>query len=172
MRTRRIPVLVLVLLAAVLAAPAVQTQSTITPPQFTVGGKTYTAGDDYFLANYTQLQEYLAKVDRESDRVKVVEIGKTAEGRPMLMAIVTAPENHAKLARYQEIARKLARAEGLSDEEARRLAAEGKAVVWIDSGLHGTEVINAQGMSPSSTSWRAGTTPRRCASWPTSSRSW
>ena len=146
MRTRRIPVLVLVLLAAVLAAPAVQTQSTITPPQFTVGGKTYTAGDDYFLANYTQLQEYLAKVDRESDRVKVVEIGKTAEGRPMLMAIVTAPENHAKLARYQEIARKLARAEGLSDEEARRLAAEGKAVVWIDSGLHGTEVINAQGM--------------------------
>ena len=48
MRTRRFPVLVLVLLAAVLAAPAVHTQSTITPPQFTVGGKTYTAGDDYF----------------------------------------------------------------------------------------------------------------------------
>jgi hypothetical protein len=146
MRTRRIPVLALVLLAALLAAPSVHTQSTIPAPQFTVGGKTYTAGDDYFLANYTQLQEYLAKVDQASDRVKVVEFGKTAEGRPMLMAIITSPENHLKLARYKEIANKLARAEGLTDEEARKLAAEGKAVVWIDSGLHGTEVINAQGM--------------------------
>ena len=78
--------------------------------------------------------------------MKVVEIGKTAEGRPMLMAIVTSPENHAKLARYKEIANRLARAEGVSDEEARKLAAEGKAVVWIDSGLHATECINAQGM--------------------------
>jgi hypothetical protein len=146
MRARRLPILVLVLLAVALAAPAVYTQATITPPQFTVGGKTYTAGDDYFLANYTQLQAYLAKVDQESDRVKVVDIGKTAEGRPMLMAIITSPENHKKLARYKEIANKLARAEGLTDEEARKLAAEGRAVVWIDSGLHGTEVINAQGM--------------------------
>jgi hypothetical protein len=146
MRTRRLPILFLVLLAALLAAPAVHTQGKITPPQFTVGGKTYTAGDDYFLANYTQLQEYLAKVDQESDRIRVVDIGKTAEGRPMLMAIVTSPENHKKLARYREIANRLARAEGLTDEEARTLAAEGKAVVWIDSGLHGTEVINGQGM--------------------------
>ena len=146
MRTRRIAVLVLMLLAVMLAAPPVLTQSRIPAPQFTVGGKTYTAGDDYFLANYTQLQEYLAKVDQASDRVKVVEIGKTAEGRPMLMAIITSPENHQKLARYKDIANKLARAEGVSDEEARKLAAEGKAVVWIDSGLHGTEVINAQGM--------------------------
>ena len=146
MRTRRMPVLVLALLAVVLAAPAVQTQSKITPPQFTAGGKTYTAGDDYFLANYTQLREYLAKVDQESDRVKVVEIGRTAEGRPMVMAIITSPENHRKLERYKEISQKLARAEGVSDDEARTLAAEGKAVVWIDSGLHATECINAQGM--------------------------
>jgi hypothetical protein len=146
MPTRRLPILVLVLLAFVLAAPAVHTQGKITPPQFTVGAKTYAAGDDYFLANYTQLQEYLARVDKESDRIQVVEIGKTAEGRPMLMAIVTSPENHKKLARYKEIANRLARAEGVSDEEARKLAAEGRAVVWIDSGLHATECINAQGM--------------------------
>jgi len=131
MRTRRLPTLVLVLLAVVLAAPAVHTQGKITPPQFTVGGKVYTAGDDYFLANYTQLQAYLAKVDQESDRVRVVEIGKTAEGRPMLMAIVTSPENHKQLARYKAIANRLARAEGLTDEEARKLAAEGRAVVWM-----------------------------------------
>ena len=72
------------------------------------------------------------------------EIGKTAEGRPQLMAIVTSPANQKKLARYKEISRRLALAEGLSDEQARALAREGKAVVWIDGGLHATEVLGAQ----------------------------
>jgi hypothetical protein len=60
------------------------------------------------------------------------------------MAIVTAPENQKRLARYQEIARRLALAEGLTDAQAKALAAEGKAVVWIDGGLHATEVLGAQ----------------------------
>ena len=54
--------------------------------------------------------------------MKVVEIGKTAEGRPQLMAIITSPENHKKLDRYKEISRRLALAEGLTDEQARALA--------------------------------------------------
>ena len=37
--------------------------------------------------------------------MKVVEIGKTAEGRPQLMAIITSPENFKKLDRYKEISR-------------------------------------------------------------------
>ena len=55
---------------------------------------------------------YWQKLDKESDRMKVVEIGKTAEGRPQLMAIITSPENHKKLDRYKEISSKLALAEG------------------------------------------------------------
>ena len=74
----------------------------------------------------------------------VQEIGKTAEGRPHLMAIVTSPANHKNLARYKEISRRLALAEGLTDEQARALATEGKAVVWIDGGLHATETLGAQ----------------------------
>ena len=75
--------------------------------------------------------------------MKVVEIGKTAEGRPQLMAIITSPENHKKLDRYKEISRRLAHAEGLTDEQAHALAREGKGVVWIDGGLHATEVLGA-----------------------------
>ena len=77
-------------------------------------------GDDYMLRT-------------ESDRMKLVEIGKTEEGRPQYMAILTSRENHKKLARYREIAGTLAHAEGLTDETARALAHEGKAVVWIDA---------------------------------------
>src|SRR5258708_17132955 len=103
----------------------------------------FDVGDDYHLANYAQFSAWWQELATESDCMKLVEIGKREEGRPQWMAIITSPENHMKLARYKEIARKLALAEGLTDDEARALAHEGKAVVWIDGGLHATEVLGA-----------------------------
>ena len=131
-------------LALLLAACPVlaQSQKTISPPKI---GE-YTAGDDYFLANYTQLLDYWTKVAKESDRIKLQEIGKTAEGRPIIMAIITSPANHKKLARYKEISQRLARAEGLTDDQAHQLASEGRTVVWIDGGLHANESVNAQAL--------------------------
>ena len=130
------------LLLALLAVPATgSAQLRVTSPRMQFG---HDIGDDYFLANYTQMIEYWQKLDRESDRMKMVRIGTTAEGRPMWMAIITSPENHGKLARYQDISRRLALAENLTDAQARALAVEGKAVVWIDGGLHATEVLGAQ----------------------------
>src|SRR4029078_10861476 len=35
-------------------------------------------------------------------------------------------------------------AEGVSEQEARALAKEGKAIVWIDDGLHATETVGSQ----------------------------
>jgi Zinc carboxypeptidase len=104
----------------------------------------FNLGDDYCLANYQQLLGYWSKLEQQSDRLKVVRIGKSAEGRPQVMGIVTAPANHRKLAHYQAIARRLAFAEGVSEAAARALAVEGKAVVWIDGGLHASEVLCAQ----------------------------
>ena len=127
-------------LPLVFAAAVAQGQGHITSPKEQFG---HNIGDDYWLANYDQFQEYWHKLDKESDRMTVVEIGKTAEGRPQLMAIITSPENMKKLDRYKEISRRLALAEGLTDEQARALAKEGKAVVWIDGGLHATEVLGA-----------------------------
>jgi len=62
----------------------------------------------------------------------------------MYLAIVTSPANQKKLSRYKEISERLAHAEGLTDGQARALAEEGKAVVWIDGGLHATEVLGSQ----------------------------
>ncbi len=127
------------LLVASVSPPAVA-QGRITTPREHFGAN---IGDDYFLATYTQLMAYWPKLDAESDRMVLQEIGRSAEGRPQLMAIITSPENQRSLARYKEISRRLALAEGLTDEQARALAQEGKAVVWIDGGLHGTEVLGA-----------------------------
>jgi zinc carboxypeptidase len=132
--------LIAVLLAsAALATPAAQ--STITTPRAFLG---FNFGDDYQLANYKQIADYWRKLDAESDRMIVREIGQTAEGRPHLMAIVTSPQNHANLAKYQDISKRLALAEGLNDDQARALAKDGKAIVWIDGGLHATETLGAQ----------------------------
>src|SRR5689334_17415744 len=128
-----------VLAMLAMAAPAADTSHVTTPRQF-FG---FDIGDDYKLATYTQFAAYWRTLGRESNRLKLVEIGQTSEGRPQLMAIVTSPENLKRLNHYKEIARRLALAEGLTDDQARALAREGKAVVWIDGGLHATEVLGA-----------------------------
>ena len=128
--------------AVAVVAPQAQTKTPkLTTPKEQFG---HDIGDDYFLVNYTQYVDYLQKLDKESDRMTVVEIGKTEEGRPELTAIITSPENHRKLAQYKEMNRKLALADGITDDQARQLAKDSKAVVWIDGGLHATEVLGAQ----------------------------
>ena len=57
------------------------------------------------------------------------------------MVIVSDPTNLANVEKYKSIAQKLARAEELPPAEAKKLSDEGKAVVWIDGGLHATEVV-------------------------------
>ncbi|HEY5545759.1 MAG TPA: M14 family metallopeptidase [Gemmatimonadaceae bacterium] len=127
------------LILAGTAAP-MAAQGRITSPKDFFG---FNIGDDYNLATYTQFMAYWRKIDAESPRMVVQEIGKTAEGRAQLMAIITSPENFRNLARYKQIAQRLALAEGLTDEQARALAKEGKAIVWFDGGLHATEVLGA-----------------------------
>jgi hypothetical protein len=135
--------LVALAITLTLAAPQAQqsTVSRVTTPREQFG---HDIGDDYFLVNYTQYVEYLSKLDQQSERMTVVEIGKTEEGRPELTAIITSPENQKKLTQLKEINRKLALADGINDDQARQLARDGKAVVWIDGGLHATEVLGAQ----------------------------
>jgi hypothetical protein len=96
------------------------------------------------LATYEEIAEYFRKLDAASDRMNLYEIGETAEARTMLLAVVSSEENLKKLDRYKTISKRLALAKDLDDREARALAMEGKAVVWIDFGLHSTERAHAQ----------------------------
>jgi hypothetical protein len=126
------------IVAAIAVAPPAPR---ITTPKEALG---FDFGDDYQLANYKQIDAYWHTLAKESDRLVLHDMGKTAEGRTQWMAIVTSPENHKKLAHYQDISKRLGFAEGLTDAQARMLAKEGKAVVWIDGGLHATETLGAQ----------------------------
>ena len=124
-----------------LAALATPATAQLTTPEEQFG---YRIGTDYQLINYEGLTEYWQLLAEQSDRMTLESIGKTSEGREQWMATITSPANRPDLDRYREIARRLAQAEGVTEEEARALAAEGKAVIWIDGGLHATEVLGIQ----------------------------
>ena len=98
---------------------------------------------DNTLATYEQIAEYFRVLDAATDRMQLVDIGETAEGRTQLMAIISSDANMRNLDRYKEISQTLARARA-SEDEAQALVDEGKAVVWIDFGLHSTEVAHGQ----------------------------
>ncbi|HEY3444478.1 MAG TPA: M14 metallopeptidase family protein [Paludibaculum sp.] len=103
----------------------------------------FNPGDDYKLANYTEVVGYFQKLAAASDRIKLVEFGKSSEGRPTFVAFISSAGNLKKLDHYREINRKLALGQATA-EEASHLSAEGKAIVWIDSGLHASEVAPVQ----------------------------
>jgi len=100
----------------------------------------FNIGDNYQLATFTQTEVYLKKLAAVSKKVKLQVIGKTEEGRNQYMVIVSDPSNLANIEKYKSISQKLAHAEDISLAEATQMANEGKAVVWIDGGLHATEV--------------------------------
>lgn len=129
----------LLVACALVAAPLVsQAQKGVTTPRQQFGRD---FGSDYWIPSYSAIISYWERLARESDRIRLVRIGTSGEGRPMMMAIISSPENLRDAERYRRIAERLARAEGLGDAEARKLASEGRAVVWIDGGLHSTETL-------------------------------
>lgn len=100
-------------------------------------------GADYKLADYDQMLRYYERLDAASERVKKVTIGETVLGRPMILLFISSEENMRQLEKYRTISEQLSRAR-MDDSEARELAEEGKAIVWIDGGMHSTELAHGQ----------------------------
>lgn len=126
---------------AVLASSMTAVGQTVPAPEEILGFK---VGADYQLATYTQAIAYLKKLAESSDRIKLFDMGKTSMGQTMTYAVISAAENMGKLDRYKAIAAELSRGQGLSAEDAAKLAAEGRAIVYIDGGLHADECAPAQ----------------------------
>ena len=100
-------------------------------------------GADHQLCNYTDLARYFRAIEKSSDRMRLVDIGPTSYGQRMLMAVITSPQNHARLERLRTINQQLSKGR-IDATQAKALAAEGRATVWIDGGLHATEAIAGQ----------------------------
>jgi hypothetical protein len=116
----------------------------IPTPESVLGFK---PGADNKLATYDQAIAYFKALAAASESLKLLEAGRTTQGRTIYFALISDPKNLAGIDRYREIARRLAHPEGLTDDQARALAREGKTFVHIDGGCHATEVAGPQ-MTP------------------------
>ena len=135
MLTRKITVAAL-FIALIPLAGAAQTS----PEQF-LGHK---VGADRKLADYGQIKAYFEKLDQESPKLQLFTIGESTLKRSLIMAVITAEENIAQLDRCREIVRKLRDPRTLAPEEAKKLAAEGKAILLITCSIHASEIAASQ----------------------------
>jgi len=131
----------LLLLCLSLALPA-SAESTVPTPKEVLG---FQPGEDRKLASWEQVVEYFKRLDESSDRVSFQTIGKTTMEKPFVVAIISAPENLARLNEYKDIQAKLADPRKLGplsrrDKAAKELIARGKTIVLITCGIHSTEV--------------------------------
>ena len=127
--------------AALLVIPLSIGLAQVPTPESVLGHK---PGDDFYLASYDESLAYFQKLAQATNKLKLVRVGKTTEGRDWYIAVISAPANLSQLDKYKDTARKLAMVKGLNDAQARDLARSGKVIVHIDGGLHATEVAPAQ----------------------------
>lgn len=102
----------------------------------------YKPGADFHLTTYEDSLAYFRKLAAASNRVKLVNVGKSTQGRDWYIAFISDPANLAQMDHYKEISHRLALSRGVSDEQARALAHDLKPFIHIDGGLHATEVAN------------------------------
>jgi hypothetical protein len=139
-RVRRLYTLVAVALALAAGSPAAQ--PALPTPASVIGWEPCA---DYKLATYEQIESYFRQLAAAAPaRVRLLDMGRSVEGRTQVLAVISSEDNLRQLDRYKSISRRLALASDLTDETARALAREGKAVVWIDFGLHSSEVAHGQ----------------------------
>jgi hypothetical protein len=131
-----------VLLLVLLGPAALTGQGAPIPTPESVLG--FTPGADFKLATYEESLEYFRRLDAASESLTLLEVGRTSEDRPFYLALISSPENLARADRYREISWRLAHPAGMTEEEARALAREGKAIVHIDGAVHASEVAAHQ----------------------------
>src|SRR5687767_7663351 len=112
----KLRLIVIAVLLSVAGASAQSPAPKVTTPEQFFGHK---IGDVYVLPNDPKFTQFLKKLDAKSDRIIVQSIAKADQGRDQLMAIVTAPENHNNLQKYNEISRPLALPEGVTADKPR-----------------------------------------------------
>jgi hypothetical protein len=101
-------------------------------------------GADRKLANWDKLVEYYCLLAKDSNKIKLVELGKSSEGRPYLALFISSPANLAKLDRYRQLNARLADPRGMTEAEAKTLIAEARTVIIQSFALHSSEVAAAQ----------------------------
>ena len=142
LRFLSLPLTLLVFGSGLLTSTAqAQTAPALTSPEKFFG---HVMGADRKLEGWAKLLEYYQLLAKTSNRLKLIELGKSSEGRPFIALFISSPQNLAKLDQYRQINAKLADPRGRSETEVKKLVTEGKAVTIQSFALHSSEVAASQ----------------------------
>ncbi|OKS89136.1 M14 metallopeptidase family protein [Mucilaginibacter polytrichastri] len=92
---------------------------------------------DQFTPHY-RIAEYFRYIAQASKNIKLVEYGKTNEGRPLLLAFIASDDNIGKLDEIRQNNMKLA---GLATGGG---STAGPVVVWLSYNVHGNEPASSE----------------------------
>lgn len=104
-------------------------------------------GSDRKIADWGEIVEYFRLLETQSDRIKIIDMGPSTEGRPFLLVIISSESNLRDLERLRRINLRISDPRGMLEEEAHRLIREGKAIICQSMSLHATEIGGTQ-MAP------------------------
>ena len=126
-----------------LAAPftAIAAQGSVPAPSEVLG---LPIGSDRTLADWPQILRYFATLAQRSPSVKLDTIGMTTQGRPMIVAAISTPENIRRLDAILAAQKRLADPRTLSQAAEDSLVATEPVVIWINCNLHSSEIASSQ----------------------------
>lgn len=118
-------------------------QSSVPKPEEFFG---FVPGSDYNLFTYEQMTDYLAKLDKVSPMLKMIENGQSPMGKKMYIVFISSERNIRNLDRLKEINRELALNPDLTDSKQKEYIKDGRVFFLATLSMHSTEVAPAQAL--------------------------
>ncbi|MBN2615022.1 MAG: hypothetical protein JXR71_04950 [Bacteroidales bacterium] len=119
----------------------IQAQQNIQTPNDFFG---FQPGADRQLFTYEKLIDYFKILDKNSPRLKLVQIGVSPMGRPMYMALISNAKNIANLDKLKKINKELAINPNLSESRKAEMVHDGKVFIYATLSMHANEVGPSQ----------------------------
>ena len=136
--------ILLIIISVFVLNPLLKAQEKITSPEEYFG---FEMGADYKLARWDKIVDYFYLLEKQSDKIKVWNLGESSEGHPFLLTLITSADNLANLSEIQQINKEISDPRRISEESIKQHINNGKAVVFQTMSLHASEVGGTQ-MSP------------------------
>jgi|TARA_B100001971_G_scaffold66348_4_gene61090 hypothetical protein len=100
----------------------------------------YTVGTPGKLTQVEEIQGYFRELAKYSPRIKIVSLGRSYEGRDMLMALIADEQTQENMGEYRDYLRALSNPRETSKSEAVAIVAKAKPIFWMTAGLHSPEL--------------------------------
>lgn len=141
LRATFVVAVVLAILGIGSAAPA--SAAPLPPPKQYFGVQPGTSGE---LIRFSRMEDYFKLIAQRSPRVTYQSLGKTTLGHEYPFMQISSPRNLARVDEILAENNRLANPRGLSEQDAKQLAAHHVPVYYLEAGMHSTEVGPVQAM--------------------------